>query len=110
MRVSALTITEIDLVAKPNSEFKISYYGPHDGVVQKNRFGKELYKMKEYIKTAVANNSGTEEEKRVCLAIAMQVRCGAGLMASCSVTIDVYLGCSSKQAAQHVDLHLYGCR
>ena len=83
MRVSALTIAQTDLAAKPIAKFTISSYGPLDEKVQYNRFGKQLWEMKELIKKYVAANAGTEDEKRVCLAIAMQVCCGTGLMAFC---------------------------
>ena len=64
--LTAVTLT--DLAAQPldSSYFRINEYT--DG----NRFGKQLYQMKEFIKSH--GNFRSEDEKRICLAIAMQVQ------------------------------------
>ena len=66
--VSASTaVSPSDLAAQPLASYVIRTY---NGT---NRYGKQLYQMKAYIGSS--GNFRSEDEKRICLAIAMQVGC-----------------------------------
>ena len=84
-------MTQIDLAAEPlpSNQFFISTYN------DTNRFGKQLTEMKELIKAS--GNFRSEDEKRICLALAMQVD-----GALCPVKPhNVCLRRSSKRPAHH---------
>ena len=65
---SPICFNVTDLAAQPltSSNFKISTYDA------RNRFGKQLWEMKRIIQNSTAFRN--DDERRLCLAIAMQVR------------------------------------
>ena len=65
--LASTAVTPTDLAAQPlaSNGYMIRTYN------QTNRYGKQLWQMKAYIGSS--GNFRSEDEKRICLAIAMQV-------------------------------------